>query len=224
MSDDGSWSRPKLTAKQMRFVAAYLDPAAANGNGTLAARMAGYKGNNDQLGVQAWANLRNPKIQRLITDSLVAPAMMTVCAAFGAMKSKHFLAKDGTLISTNPEPDHKIRLQAADCVFKLRAKADDVDGSEEEHADDDAALQLEDFDPANQQLLRHAYAIEAQLAELEPSGESGDKLEPTSEQVAQAGNPQAGNPQAGNPQAGNAPETSQESTQGEDNSEKPPKP
>jgi phage terminase small subunit len=217
MSDDGSWSRPKLTAKQLRFVAAYLDPAAANGNGTLAARMAGYKGNNDQLGVQAWANLRNPRIQRLITDSLVAPAMMTVCSAFGATKSKHFLAKDGTLISTDPEPDHKIRLQAAECVFKLRAKADDVDGSEEEQADDDAALQLEDLDPADQQLHRHVYAIEAQLAELEPSGKSGDKLEPTTEQVAQAGNPQAGNPQGGN-----APETSQESTQGEDNSEKPP--
>lgn len=212
MSNDGNSGQGKLTLKQLRFVAAYLDPAAADGNGTQAARMAGYKGDDDQLAVQSSVNLRNPKIHEFMANNLVAPAMMTVRAALGATKSQHFLTKDGAVISTDPEPDHKTRMQAAECVFKLRAKADDVDGSEEEQGDDDAALQLEDLDPADQQLLRHAYAIEAQLAELEPSGESGDKLEPISEQVAQAGNPQAGN----------APETSQESTQGEDNSEKPP--
>jgi phage terminase small subunit len=212
MNEDAERLQPKLTLKQFKFAIAYI--TTANGNGTLACKQAGYRGDDAQLAAQASVNVRNPKIQRLITDSLVAPAMMTVCAAFGATKSKHFLTKDGTLISTNPEPDHKIRLQAADCVFKLRAKADDVDGSEEEQADDDAALQLEDFDPADQQLFRHAYAIEAQEMELGPSGESGDKLEPISEQVAQAGNPQAGN----------APETSLESTQGENNSEKPPQP
>lgn len=49
----------ELTAKQRAFVNAYL----ANGfNGTEAARQAGYKGNDNTLGVVAYDNLRKPKI------------------------------------------------------------------------------------------------------------------------------------------------------------------
>jgi Terminase small subunit len=169
MNNDG---RYKLTAKQLRFVAAYLETE----NGTLAAKVAGYKGDDNQLAVQASVNLRNPKIQQLIEDSLFVPALKAVHGALGATKTRYFLSKDGVVISSTPEPDHQVRLQAADRVFKARSKARGH-GPEQLHdkADDDAPTEMEEFDPKDQELMRHASAISAVEAELEALA---DAIEP----------------------------------------------
>lgn len=55
---------PKLTVKQAAFVAAYL--GVANGNGTLSARIAGYKGNDNTLSTVATENLRKPEIKNAL--------------------------------------------------------------------------------------------------------------------------------------------------------------
>src|SRR5260370_14071705 len=56
-----------LTTKQNAFVLAWVDLLAkGKENGTEAARIAGYKGSENALAVQAHENLRNPKIKRLI--------------------------------------------------------------------------------------------------------------------------------------------------------------
>lgn len=55
--------RATLTGKQQAFVDAYF---ATNFNGVRAAKMAGYAGNYNVLGVAAYDNLRNPKIRAVI--------------------------------------------------------------------------------------------------------------------------------------------------------------
>lgn len=50
-----------LTEKQRRFVDAYMGEA--KGNGTLAARVAGYEGDDNTLAVTASRLLRNPKVR-----------------------------------------------------------------------------------------------------------------------------------------------------------------
>lgn len=55
--------RPKerpFTTKQLKFIEAY------NGNGTEAARVAGYHGNDNVLGCVAYENLRKPRIRKAI--------------------------------------------------------------------------------------------------------------------------------------------------------------
>jgi len=56
-----------LSRMQQRFVQEYV---AANGNGTQAARKAGYKGTDNALGVQAHDNLRLPKVNSAIAQEL----------------------------------------------------------------------------------------------------------------------------------------------------------
>ena len=60
-------ARP-LTIKQKRFVDAYTGPA--RGNGTEAARLAGYAGSEKTLGVVAVENLAKPRIQDAIGAAL----------------------------------------------------------------------------------------------------------------------------------------------------------
>lgn len=64
----------KLTVKQRKFVESYVGPA--NGNGTKAAALAGYKGNASTLSSVADENLRKPEIaaavEERLTESLAA--------------------------------------------------------------------------------------------------------------------------------------------------------
>ena len=55
--------KKKLTLKQTLFIKYYFEQ---NGNGTQAAKLAGYKGNEISLGVIAFDNLRKPNIQATI--------------------------------------------------------------------------------------------------------------------------------------------------------------
>jgi hypothetical protein len=59
-------SDESLTLKQERWVNAYLE----TGNATEAARIAGYKGDDNQLGVVGHENLRKLKIRQRIEDRL----------------------------------------------------------------------------------------------------------------------------------------------------------
>jgi len=59
-------SRAQLTRKQLNFVQEY----AHLGNGTEAARRAGYKGSANALGVQAHHNIRHPKIASAIKEEM----------------------------------------------------------------------------------------------------------------------------------------------------------
>ena len=56
----------ELTLKQQRWVNAYLE----TGNATEAARLAGYKGDDNQLGVVGHGNLRKYKIKQFIEERL----------------------------------------------------------------------------------------------------------------------------------------------------------
>lgn len=66
------------TERQRRFAESFTGPAM--GNGTEAARLAGYKGSDNVLAVQASANLRNPKVVALIEEmnaTIRSAAIMT---------------------------------------------------------------------------------------------------------------------------------------------------
>jgi len=69
---DPDESKRELTAKQQRFASAYADPNGANGNATLAAKMAGYKGGDNQLAVQGSLNLKNKRIRQTIAEAFEA--------------------------------------------------------------------------------------------------------------------------------------------------------
>ena len=126
--EDGN-PKPRLTLKQRRFTGAYADPNGANGNGRLAARIAGYSGDDNQLGVQASTNLRNPKIQQSIEEALDAQgctldlAAVAVAEGLRATKQRSFLDKHGNILSTDPEPNHAIRLAASKIRFAVRSKS-----------------------------------------------------------------------------------------------------
>lgn len=64
----GEHSERKLTSKQLKFIAAY------DGNGTKAARLAGYKGNDKTLAEVAKENLRKPLIASEIKKRQIAEA------------------------------------------------------------------------------------------------------------------------------------------------------
>lgn len=63
-----------LTEKQRRFVEAYMGEAA--GNGTEAARLAGYKGNSRTLGQVASENLAKPDIAKAIASEVAADPLV----------------------------------------------------------------------------------------------------------------------------------------------------
>jgi hypothetical protein len=167
----GTKSTRKPTVKQSRFAAAYADPSAANGNGTLAANMAGYKGNANQLGVQAFANLRNPKVQQLISsivDSMTERALQRLGEALDATSSRVFLDKSGNVVYAKPVPDHRIRLDAVDFLFDLRGKCAAI-APDKAHELDQAGdvVGAEQMNPADRALLEEADVIEAELGKLD---------------------------------------------------------
>jgi phage terminase small subunit len=169
----------KATLKQRKFAAEYTNPYGAKGNGTLAARLAGYKGDSNQLGVQASVNLRNPKIKQLISgmlDSMTERALQRLGEALDATSSRAFLDKEGNVVYTEPVPDHRTRLHALGFLFDLRGKcgvADAPDGGEVVHADG-AVVDGEQIVDSDRALFEQAAAIEDELAELDSLNDGGD--------------------------------------------------
>lgn len=192
-----------LTVKQTRFVAAYADPHAANGNGVLAAKMAGYRGGDNQLGVQASANLRNPKVRQTIAEALDAQgctlerAVLAVADAMSATKRRGLLDKGGNLIYTESEPDHRTRLRAAAMRFRLQEVGALTEGREGVLADETGraggagcveAVAQEDernradephtddvvqLDPTNRALVEQVMKIDQEVAQIDNELEGG---------------------------------------------------
>jgi phage terminase small subunit len=71
MAESALKPRHRLTQKQIRFVREY----AVHGNGTEAARRAGYDQSDSALGVQAYDNLRKPNVQAALAQEVakIAP-------------------------------------------------------------------------------------------------------------------------------------------------------
>ncbi len=183
-------SRRKPTPKQRRFAVAYVDPKGANGNGTLAARMAGYQGNANQLAVQASVNLRNTNVQqtiRAMLDAMVEPALHRLAETLDAMKVRSFLTKDGDIISSQPEPDNKARLDAVKIVFGLRESCgkthacDQQDYTQirpwEDQGSAPTSKEVSEMEPADRMAFREAGEIEEHLVEVqrELAGNSADE-------------------------------------------------
>jgi len=159
----GSKAEPRLTLKQDKFA----DEYAATGNGTEAAKRAGYVGDDNQLGVQAYDNLHNPKIQRAILarlQGMSAHGMNTLLEAMDATKSKAFLDKAGNLVTTDPQPDHRTRLQAVEIWAKMLSKFS-VGVSEE--VEEDPAVQEQEWSVADRVVVHHAANTVAELAEID---------------------------------------------------------
>jgi Terminase small subunit len=178
VTDDrtSSTSRRKLTLKQTKFAAAYVDPDAANGNGTLAAKIAGYKGGSDQLAVQGSVNLRNENIQQVISatlDAMIEHALDRLGDALDATTSRPFLDKAGTIVYAEPVPDYRIRLQAIQFLFHLHGKCT-ADPEPAHELDTGAAHDhLGQIQPADRVLFQQAAEIEAQLHELDDNPDTG---------------------------------------------------
>jgi len=108
-----------LTVKQQRFVTFLL--GAANGNQTLAAKMAGYKGDNRALGVQGSVNVKHAGISQMIREKLedmLEPSLKALEEGLVATKRRAFMNnKTGEIKYTDPEPDLRIRTATADRVL-----------------------------------------------------------------------------------------------------------
>jgi hypothetical protein len=178
-----------LTLKQRRFAAAYVDPTAAAGNGTSAARLAGYQGDSAQLAVQASVNLRNPQIQQTIAtmlDGMVEHALQRVGEALDATKIRSFVTKDGDIICSQPEPDNKHRLDALKFFFDLRHTCGHPQAPARDQQDHDqlrpsenqdsaqTSMAMSVMDPADRIAFREAGEIEEQLAAVEHELEDDD--------------------------------------------------
>lgn len=97
-----------LSERERRFVEAYMGQAA--GNGTEAARLAGYKGNAKVLGVQASRLLAKANIQKSVSERVKSDPLVA-----DREERQRFL----TSVIRNPEYSVSDRLKAVD----LQAKA-----------------------------------------------------------------------------------------------------
>ena len=88
----------RLTLLQSRFIDCYL---ANGGNGTRAAREAGYKGDDNVLAVTAYDNLRNPKIMTELNNRMKASAMSSEEVLFRLSQQAQIDARD--LIGLSPD-------------------------------------------------------------------------------------------------------------------------
>jgi phage terminase small subunit len=114
----------KLTERERRFVEAFMGPAA--GNGTEAARLAGYKGSAPVLGVQSTRLLKKASVlaaieqrRETLTDASIADAgerrrLLTVHARSGdnpaaAIKAIDTLNKmDGAYVEKHEHSGHLV--------------------------------------------------------------------------------------------------------------------
>lgn len=98
----------KLTQKQLRFIEAY------NGNGTEAARLAGYSGDENALGVIAHTLLRNTKIKAEI-DKREQKTLKKLIA------TREERQKFWTEVMKAQHQDMKDRLRASELLGKSEA-------------------------------------------------------------------------------------------------------
>jgi hypothetical protein len=101
---------PVLTERQRKFVDAYMGEA--NGNGTKAARLAGYAGDDNTLAVAAYDLLRTPKIRSALDARLEGDPLIA-----GRLERTRFLT---SVVRVEPcAPALKDRLAALEMLSKL---------------------------------------------------------------------------------------------------------
>lgn len=117
----------KLTPKQQLFVEAYLGEA--NGNGTKAARLAGYKGNDKTLGVIATENLSKPSIASRVRERLTEATK-----GMNADEVLSELAKIARMDADHPDPkavQNKVRaLELLGKYHKLFTEKQEITGKD----------------------------------------------------------------------------------------------
>jgi phage terminase small subunit len=109
-SDESMKPEPKdrLTPKQRRFIEAYT------GNATEAARLAGYQGNDDVLGVTGFDLLRIPKIAQAIAEREER-------AITGLIATREERQAFWTQVMNDSTSEMKDRLKAAELLGKSQA-------------------------------------------------------------------------------------------------------
>lgn len=98
----------KLTARQRKFIDFY------DGNGTEAARLAGYKGSDDVLGKTAFDLLRNPKIKAAIEARTTAESAPLIASR---EKRQQFWTK----VMEDIGSEMRDRLRASELLGKSQA-------------------------------------------------------------------------------------------------------
>ena len=162
------------TSKQRMFAAALIGPA--RGNQTLAARMAGYRGNDRQLAVQGSVNMRNPRVQQMITerlDTMVEPSLKVLMEGLSATKRRAFV-QAGEIRYTDPEPDHRVRTTTANRVLDLYqrtsygyAAGPDADNAVQQENDDCTEPQKEvGLDSTDRNPISQSSEMDGKLAEI----------------------------------------------------------
>ena len=116
MSDEQE-GRPEaeLSEKMRRFVEAYMGEAA--GNGTKAARIAGYAGDDNVLAWTASTLLRKPKVRHAIDARLEGDPLVA-----GRIERLHFLTRvvRGEETEKRPERDSEGNVSMVDCPPAMR--------------------------------------------------------------------------------------------------------
>jgi phage terminase small subunit len=98
-------SEPKFTPRQRKFIEAY------KGNATEAAKLAGYSGDENTLGVTGYELLRNPKIALAIRER--EEKRITGLIATRQERQEYW-----TLVMTDPNADEKDKLRASELLGK----------------------------------------------------------------------------------------------------------
>jgi phage terminase small subunit len=150
-ADPNSEPKERLTPKQRKFIEAYT------GNATEAARIAGYQGDDNVLGVTGYDLLRNPKIAQAIAEREER-------AITGLIASREDRQAFWTHVMNDPAVDMKERLKAAELLGK--SQADFID-RHEHSGPDGKAIPL-----ASAPDKELSAKIEALLAKAKPNTES----------------------------------------------------
>lgn len=153
----------KLTEKQRRFVEAYMGEAA--GNATEAARLAGYKGNANQLGSIGTENLQKPAIAEAIAERAASSPLVATREERQQFYTRVMLGEeqDVRVTATGEEirtyPSLKERMKAAELLGKTQG--DFLTRVEVEHSGTIRAEGLPVGDPVlNELLAKHGIATD----------------------------------------------------------------
>ena len=162
-----------LTVKQRRFVGALLGPA--NFNQSLAAKIAGYAGDDLSLAVQGCRNMQNENIKRLLKEkyeAMLEPSLETYAAALSATERQAFLTKDGKVVYSGPQPNWKVKLEAARRVveFCQQSSADETSSKVEgEPTNENTELEQKvgSLSSTDRELLGRTCEIDERLSEVD---------------------------------------------------------
>ena len=140
--------------------------------------MAGYRGDDRQLAVQGSVNVRNPQIQRMLTemlDALVEPSVKMLEDGLHATWQRAFVTKAGDIVYTDPEPDHRVRIVTAHRILdwyqrssNRHAAGPDADDTVQQRSQDGTGPQKEvaGLDSTDRNPISRSSEMDEKLAEI----------------------------------------------------------